>query len=186
MKELIKFSNVRKVYNIGEIIAKRLNIPYYYKEMIGLAAQESGLDKEFISKINTNLDPLHSLYLSTAPVGFAIQAQDQIIKKIAEKGSCVIVGRAADYVLRENKNVIRIFIHAPKEYRAKNIMEMYGDSEKDAIKNVEKSDKSRSNYYKTISSLEWGNASNYDLTIDSSIGKELTADIICDYIKKVK
>lgn len=64
-------------------------------------------------------------------------------------------------------------------------MEMYGDSEKDAIKNVEKSDKARSNYYKTVSSLEWGEANNYDLTIDSSIGKELTADIICEYIKKV-
>lgn len=171
--------------SIGEIIAKKLNIPYYYKEMIGLAAQESGLDKEFISKINTNLDPLHSLYLSTAPVGFAIQAQDQIIKKIAEKGSCVIVGRAAGYVLRDNKNVIRIFIHAPKEYRTKKIMEMYGDSEKDALKNIEKSDKARSNYYKTISSLEWGDANNYDLAIDSSVGKEVTADIICDYINKI-
>lgn len=64
-------------------------------------------------------------------------------------------------------------------------MEMYGDSEKDAIKNVEKADKARSNYYKTVSSLEWGEANNYDLTIDSSIGKELTADIICEYIKKV-
>lgn len=171
---------------IGELVAKRLNIPYYYKEMIGLAAQESGLDKDFISKINTNSDPLHSLYLSTSPVGFAIQAQDQIIRKIAEKGSSVIVGRAADYVLRDNKNLIRIFIHAPKEYRVKKVMEMYGDSEKDAIKNIEKSDKARRDYYKTISSLEWGNASNYDLTIDSSIGNELTADIICDYINKTK
>lgn len=171
---------------IGELIAKKLNIPYYYKEMIGLAAKESGLDKDFISEINTNSDPLHSLYLSTSPVGFAMQAQDQIIRKIAEKGSCVIVGRAADYVLRDNNNVVRIFIHAPKEYRIKNVMEMYGDSEKDATKNVEKSDKARSNYYKTISSLEWGNANNYDLSIDSSIGKEVTADIICDYINKTK
>lgn len=171
---------------IGELIAKKLNIPYYYKEMIGLAAKESGLDKDFISEINTNSDPLHSLYLSTSPVGFAMQAQDQIIRKIAEKGSCVIVGRAADYVLRDNNNVVRIFIHAPKEYRIKNVMEMYGDSEKDATKNVEKSDKARSNYYKTISSLEWGNANNYDLSIDSSIGKDITVDIICDYIKKIK
>lgn len=169
---------------IGELVAKKLNIPYYYKEMTAIAAKESGLDKEFISKINTDKDPLHSLYLSTTPVKYAIEAQDKVIKKIASKGSCVIVGRAADYVLRENKDVIKIFIYASEEYRIKKVMEMYKDSKEKAKKNIASSDKARAKYYKTISGLEWGKVDNYDLCINSEIGPEKTADIICNFINK--
>lgn len=171
---------------IGELVAKKLNIPYYYKEMTALAAKESGLDKEFVSKINQNSNFLHDLYLTTSPAKYAIEAQDKVIKKISEKGSCVIVGRAADYVLRDNSNLIRIFIHAPKEYRVKKVMEMYKDNKNQAIKNIDKSDKARSSYYKIISGLEWGKVNNYDLSIDSSIGPNLTAEIICEYVKKIK
>ena len=153
--------------------------------MTALAAKESGLDKEFITKLNDNKDPLHSLYLSTAPVKYAIEAQDKIIKKIASHGSYVIVGRAADYVLRDNKDIVKIFIHAPKEYRIKRVMEMYNDNENQARKNIEKSDKARASYYKNISNQEWGNIDNYDFTINSSIGNEKSADIICDYINKI-
>ena len=172
---------------IGELVAKRLNIPYYYKEMTLIAAQESGLDKEFISNLHLNSPTvLNDLYLSTSPVQYAIQAQDRVIKEIANQGSCVIVGRAADYVLRDNKDLVRIFIYAPKDYRVSNIMKMYNDTKQDAIKNVEKSDKTRSNYYKTISGLEWGKIDNYDLCIDSSIGKEECARIICEYVNNRK
>lgn len=171
---------------IGELVAKKLDIPYYYKEMTALAAQESGLDKEFISKMNQNSPSiLHDLYLSTTPIQYAIQAQDKIIKKIAENGSCVIVGRAADYVLRENKNLIKIFIYAPEEYKIKKVMEMYGDKKQEAAKNIEKSDKARSTYYKNISGLEWKRMQNYDICIDSSIGAEKTAETICEYIKRL-
>lgn len=87
---------------IGKIVAEKLDIPFYYKEMTALAAQESGLDQEFISDINANSpNLLHDLYLSTQVVQQAIAAQDKIIRKIADNGSCVIVGRAADYVLRD-------------------------------------------------------------------------------------
>jgi cytidylate kinase len=172
---------------IGELVAKQLDIPYYYKEMTAIAAKESGLDKEFISNLHLNSpNALNDLYLSTSPVQYAIQAQDRVIKEIASQGSCVIVGRAADYVLRDNKNLVRIFIYAPKDYRVSNIMEMYNDTEQEAIKNVEKSDKTRGNYYKTISGLEWGKRENYDLCIDSSIGKEECARIICEYVKSRK
>ena len=172
--------------SIGEIVAQKLSIPYYYKEMTALAAKESGLDKEFVSKINQNNDVLHELYLTSSPVQYAIEAQEQVINKIANEGACVLVGRAADYVLRNNKNVIKIFIYAPKEYRAKKVMEMYGDNEKDAYKNIEKSDKNRSSYYQMISGKIWGKSENYDLCIDSSIGKEKTAKIICDYVNVLK
>ncbi len=171
---------------IGKLVALKLGIPYYYKEMTALAAKESGLDKEFISDINSTKDVMHDLYLTTAPVKYAIEAQEKVIKMIAKKGSCVLVGRAADYVLRNNKNLIRIFIYAPKEYRIKKVMEMYHDTKEKALKNIEKSDKNRASYYEIISGQKWGNPENYDLCIDSSIGKEKTTEIICDYINKLK
>lgn len=170
---------------IGELVSKRLNIPYYYKEMTALAAQESGLDKEFISKLNDSPNVLHDLYLTTSPVKYAIEAQDRVIKEIAQNGSCVIVGRAADYVLRDNPNLVRVFIYAPKDYRISKVMEMYNDTKVKAKKNVEKSDKARANYYSIISGKEWGNKENYDLCIDSKLGTEKTADIICEYIKNI-
>ncbi len=170
---------------IGELVAQKLNIPYYYKEMTALAAKESGLDKEFISNLNHSQDIMHDLYLTTSPVKYAIEAQEKVLKKIAEKGSCVIVGRAADYVLRDNPNVIKIFIYAPKEYRIKNIMEMYHDTKEKAQKNIEISDKNRATYYELISTQKWANPENYDLCITSKLGKEKTAEIICDYLKKI-
>jgi len=170
---------------IGSLVAKELNIPYYYKEMTALAAKESGLDQEFISKINDSSEILHDLYMSSSPVKYAILAQEKIIKKIAMEGSCVIIGRASDYVLRDNDNLLRIFIYANKEYKINKLNEMYGDDRKKAIKNMHKSDKNRSSYYKIISGNTWGDYKNYDLMIDSSVGVQKTASIIVDYVNKV-
>ena len=169
---------------IGKIVAEKLGIPFYYKEMTALAAQESGLDKEFIADINANApETLHSLYLSTNVIQQAIVAQDKIIRKIADNGSCVIIGRAADYVLRDYENVVRIFISAPEEYRIKRIMEVYGDSEEKAKRNMRRSDNARSAYYENISGHKWGDSKNYNLCIDGSIGVEKCAEIIFSYIK---
>ena len=168
---------------IGEIVAKKLGIPFYYKEMMALAAQESGLHQEFIEDINSNSPTLlHNLYLSTDIIQRAISAQDKVIKQIAKNGSCVIVGRAADFVLREQKNLVRVFIYAPEEFKIKRIMELYGDSRKDAIKNIKRSNEARSSYYEKISGLTWGDHHNYDLVINSSIGFERSADIICEHV----
>lgn len=170
---------------IGKMVAEKLGIPFYYKEMTALAAQESGLDKEFISDINANSpDVLRNLYLSTNVVQQAVVAQDKIIRKIADNGSCVIVGRAADYVLRDYKNVVRLFIYAREEYKVKRVMEIYGDTAKDAQKNVRRADEARAAYYNNISGLQWGGAHNYDLLIDSSVGVERCVGLICDYIRK--
>ncbi len=169
---------------IGKVVAEKLGIPFYYKEMTALAAQESGLDKEFISDINANSpDVLRSLYLSCEVVQQAITAQDKIIRKIADNGSCVIVGRAADYVLRNYKDVVRIYIYAPEEYRVKRIMEVYGDSEEEAKKNLRRSDKARAAYYANISAQKWGDSKNYDLCVDSSIGVEQSANLIVSYVQ---
>ena len=169
---------------IGRLVAKRCGIPFYYKEMTALAAQESGLDQEFISDINVNSPShLHCLYLSTDVVQQAVQAQDKVIRKIADNGSCVIVGRAADYVLRDYEDVVRIFIYAPEEYKIKRVMKIYGDSYEDAKKNVRRSDDARASYYRNISERVWGDRRNYELMIDSSIGIDASVDTICTYLQ---
>lgn len=169
---------------IGKLVAERLGVPFYYKEMTALAAQESGLDREFISEINANSPAmLHSLYLSTKVIQQAIIAQDKVIRKIADQGSCVIVGRAADYVLRDYENVVRLFIYAPEDYRTRRVMEVYGDRIEEAKRNIHRSDEARAAYYKNISGKNWGERKNYDFLINSSIGIENCVKAICDYIR---
>ena len=164
---------------IGKMVAERLGIPFYYKEMTVLAAEESGLDREFISGLNRNSPRrLHDLYLSRRVVRHAIRAQYKVIQKIADNGSCVIVGRAADFVLRDRSDVVRVFIHAPEEYRIKRVMELYGDSKKEAEKNIKHSDKARASYYKHVSGLEWGDGAHYDIVIDSSVGLDAATESI--------
>lgn len=168
---------------IGKCVANALGIPFYYKEMITLAAKESGLNREFISDIHKNSpDIMRDLYLSSNAVQYAIKAQDAIIREIAENGSCVIVGRAADYILKDYDNVVRIFIHAPQDYRIQRVMDVYGDTPKEARVNIERSDKARASYYEHISGTHWGDARNYELTVDSSDGVDKTAQFIVRYI----
>lgn len=165
---------------IGKLAAEQLGLPFYYKEMTALAAQESGLDQEFISDLNENAPHLlYDLYLSTHVVQQAVVAQEKVIRKIADNGACIIVGRAADYVLRDYEKVIRIFIHAPKEHRIQNIMEMYEDTAEEAASHVKHSDDARAAYYRNISGKSWGDMHNYDLCVDASMGREKCVELIC-------
>lgn len=170
---------------IGKLVAERLGIPYYYKELLAVTAKESGLSEEYLNELNARDDEgiMRDLYLGSAPAEYAIKAQRRAILEIAKHGSCVIVGRAADYVLRDNKKVLRVFISAPETYRVKKLKEMYGDNPAEARKSIKKSDTNRASYYNTISGLEWGRRENYDLCVDSSIGNESTAGIIAEYAK---
>ncbi len=170
---------------IGRLVAEKLGVPFYDKELAALAAQESGLDREFISKINRNAPArLRELYLSTAAVAEAIVAQDRIIKRIAENGACVIVGRAADYVLREREDVVKVYLHAPVEYRVQKVMEMYGDNEQEAVKHVQRADTARAAYYESISGNTWGAAEHYDVTLNCENGIEATAEKLIKLIQK--
>ena len=172
---------------IGKLVAEQLGIPYYYKEMLAVSAKESGLSEEYLDKMNSRDDEgiMRDLYLGSAPAEYAIKAQRQAILEIAKHGSCVIVGRAADYVLRDNKKVLKVFISAPESYRVKKLKEMYGDKPAEARKSIKKSDANSASYYSAISGLEWGRRENYDLCLDSSIGNEATAKIIAEYAKNV-
>ena len=171
---------------IGQLVAKKLNVPCYYKELVAIAAQESGLAREFISGINSDENVvMRELYLSSDPVERAISAQGKAIRQIADAGACVIIGRSADYMLRNYQNVVRVFIYAPKDYRANKIMEMYGDSLGAARKSIVRSDNARASYYKSVSGQEWGDPHGYELCIDASIGEDAAANLICDYINRM-
>ena len=169
---------------IAKLVAKKLNVPFYSKEITYMVAKESGLANEYIDNDFENIDKyLNELYLSTNVLNENINAQSKIIKKIADNGQCVIVGRAACHVLKDYDNVINIFIYGSEKTKINNIMEMYGDSYEDAKKHMHKSDEARSNYFRNISGKEWKDVSNYDLCIDANLGKEKTAEIIYKYIK---
>lgn len=106
-------------------------------------------------------------------------------KEIAKKGNCVIVGRTADYILKEDEKLVRIFLYDPLEYRLNKVMEIYYDSHEDALRYIHKSDHSRKSYYEVISNKTWGDKSNYDLCLDCKLGNETIKDIICNYVKSL-
>ena len=170
---------------IGALTAKQLSVPFYSKEMTALAARESGLADEFISEMDENApDLFRQLYLSTTVVQEAVTAQEKIIRRIADEGACVIVGRAADYVLRGRPDVIRVFLYAPEEKRIANIMEMYHDTEEAARAQMNRSDRARAAYYQNISGRKWADVNNYDLCVDASAGKEAVAGLLADYVRR--
>lgn len=163
---------------IGKLVAKELNIPFYDKEEI----KDYALKNNIINSNYSN-EELYEHFLSLDASKEAIINQSKVIKNIANSGNAVIIGRAADYILKENKNLIKIFIYAPMDYKIKNIMKNYGDNEKQAKSHILNSNKLRSNYYSVISNKTWGDKNNYDLCIDSKIGNENVVKIICDYVK---
>ncbi|GHV44199.1 hypothetical protein AGMMS49546_27790 [Spirochaetia bacterium] len=168
----------------GLLVAEKLGIPCYYKEMTSLAGEESGLAAEFISSINAASPAgVRDMYLDTDIVRQAIVAQGKAIQKIADAGSCVIVGRAADYVLKGNENLVRVFIHAPEEHRIKEVMKVYGVTEDEARKQTHAQNAARAAYHKHLSGNVWGDSRQYELCIDSSRGAEKTAALICEYVK---
>lgn len=168
---------------IGKALADKLGIPFYDKELISIAAKESGVDSDVFENVDEHAanSLLYSLSMGLYSFGNGFSAmgdlpvndrlyilQHKIIKKLAEQGSCVIVGRCADYVLKERDNVINIFIHADIEHRKKRAVEVHGVDKSRAEQIVNKTDKVRANYYSFYSGQKWGYAQYYDLCIDSS------------------
>lgn len=168
--------------SFGKKLAKKLNVSYYDKELLSKAAEELGFDQNIFNK-NDERKPsfLRSLlsfsYGSTNGISSdgtlsqenIYRFQSETIKSIARKESCVIVGRTADYLLRNDNNLISIFIHAPIEKRARTIMERDNlDSINEAISKALKHDRIRENYYNFFTNRKWGEASNYNISFDSS------------------
>lgn len=189
---------------IGKQIAEALSVPFYDKEIVALAAEKSGLNAEYLNKVwddtneldsaraeaNENQDAegrlRHELYLTTSPAKYAVEAQEAAVKAVARAGSCVIVGRAADYVLRHRQDLLRIFIYGSQDLRVKNIMAMYGDTEVEAKKHLTQSDQNRAQYYNLISGQKWGDPHNYDLCLDVALGKEKIVQAVVKLVREEK
>lgn len=166
---------------IARIVAEKLNISFYDKNLLMEAAKNDG---SYLNYVNEGEDGYH-IYLSLDANKEAIVAQREIIEELAKKESFVIVGRCADYILKNNKKLIRVFLYASEEYRVSKIMEMYGDLEDDALKNIRKSDAARKNYYSLIANRNWSDRNNYDLYLDASNDANDVAAIIVNKAKDI-
>lgn len=163
---------------IGRLVANQLKIPFYDKEEI----KEFAIKNNIVNS-NSSDEEIYDNFLSLDASKDAIINQSNVIIKIANNSDAVIIGRAADYILKDNKNVVKVFIYAPMDYKVKNVMKNYGDDEKQAKIHILNSDESRSNYYSAIANKVWGDKNNYDLCIDAKIENENVVKIICDYVK---
>jgi cytidylate kinase len=182
---------------VGKILAKKLGIPFYDKELIAISARDSGLSEALFSNADEKATSsiFYSLVMGNYPMAsgalgvsemplndqlFLIQSKT--IKRLAEEGPCVIVGRCADYILREMDRVVNIFIHAEIANRVKRAIEVYEIDEKKAEEVCLKTDKQRANYYNYYSDRKWGMCRTYDLSLDSGrIGVEGCADLIIEF-----
>ena len=177
---------------IGKKLAEDLGIPFYDKELLTIAAKESGFCEEIFETHDEK--PTSSFLYSLVMGGYGSDsmplnhklflAQFETIKKIAKQGSCVIIGRCADYALEEMDNVVNVFVHASMEERVKRVVEEYGDDPKKAEDIINKTDKKRANYYNYYSDKKWGVASTYNLSIDSGkIGIDKSVELIKEFAK---
>lgn len=187
--------------DVGERIAKYFNIPFYDKELVEMAAQKSNISKEALKEVdehatNSFLYSLasgnYSLCGINAPIYYEMPindklfiAQSEVIKDVAKEGSCVIVGRCADYVLEsENVDYLNVFIYGGVDYRAKRVMEAQGLTQSKARDKVIKTDKQRRTYYDYYTSRDWGVMSNYDLCVNTEkIGIDGAANLIIGCVK---
>lgn len=173
---------------IGECLAKKMGIAYYDKELISLTAKKTGFALDFVKEVEEKQTSsfLYSIYAAaTVPSVYeqARNAQFSVIRELAENGPCVIVGRAADCILKNFPNSVHIFIHAPLSERIRRARDDYQEPMDNPERALQKKDKSRAAFYNTYSEYPWGDIRNYDMALNSSIGIDKSADIIWDYVK---
>ena len=186
---------------IGELVAKKLGVPFYDKKLILLAAEKSGLSAETIEKadetatnsflyaISTGNYFLGGMFPGRVPelpaTDMLYKAQSEIITAAAEEGPCVIVGRCADAILDDRDDVLRVFVRAEEEDRVTRIMERVGVDRKEAAELVSKTDKKRSSYYNFYAQKRWGEVESYDLMINhSKISTEEAVALIASIAEK--
>lgn len=186
---------------IGEMVAERLGIPFYDKEIIEETAKTAGMSPEFVAKHEESLSnsfiynfTVGAIYglahpdkpdLKNLPARERIfLIQQEVIRDMADKGPCVIVGRCADYILKDREDMIKVFIYADDETRRKRVIEEYGRLPEYIDQTVAYVDKRRRLHYESYTTQQWGDRKNYHLMLDSSaLGLEACADIICTAVK---
>ena len=171
---------------IGKLVAQKLGIPCYDAEIIQKIAQESGFSEGYIREAGeyTPGGVLDNLFSNRAygPTNedYLWNIQYNLITELAQKGACVIVGRCADYILRDTADCLKVFIHADMDFRAKRIVEVYGERENSPEQRIKDKDKRRRAYHRFYTNRKWGQSQNYHITLDSGVlGLERCAEIIC-------
>ncbi len=174
---------------VGRLIADKLGIKFYDKEFITKLALETGLSEEYIENNEQKRDILSGLnngyYFGLDNSDELFIKESEMIKEVAEKESCVIIGRCSDFILKDRENVIKVFVYSDMEDKIKRAIEIYGFDESKAEKEIKRIDKLRANHYKYYTEKEWDDHSNYDICINSdTLGVEKSADLICSMIKE--
>ena len=170
---------------IGRLVAQKLCIPCYDHELIDKITEESGLLKSFVeSNVEDAQGGWFSFMAGRDFYGHSLQddlylAQTKVIRELADKGPCVIIGRCADSILEDYDNVLKVFIHASIEKRAERIVHQYGETTEDPVHRLKEKDKKRKAYYQLYSDRKWGAMENYHVALDSgALGLERCAEII--------
>ena len=162
---------------IGEEVAKKLGIAYYDKEMIGQIAEQAGLSSEYVRE-NAELSPKKGWFAyafsgrditGKSVEDMVYEAQRKVIMEIAEKENCVIIGRNADFILKDRKDVLNVFIHGSIPEKVRRICSLYNVTEVDAIKMINDIDKRRRTNYNFYTEQKWGMAENYTMSLNSSV-----------------
>ena len=185
---------------IAKMLAEEFGCEFYDRKLLNLAAKESGFPEEMFEKTDEHVGFLKSLFTMPLPIisdsnfyksdiseDGLFQFQSDAIRKAAEKGSCVFVGRCADYVLRDDPHAINIFVSADMEWRANRVMERHACSHDEAVKIIRLAEDKRASYYNYYTGKRWGDSASYHLCINSSLlGLRKTADVIALFIREWK
>ncbi len=180
----------------GRALAEALGLPYFDKEIINKVAARYGYDPDILHRADEKKpSPFRSMLLgkygvmdmyATSPLSreSLYEAQTNVIRQICNEGGCVIVGRTADYIMREHPGLVSVFIHAPKEWRAQNLIKRgEANNLQEALVKIRKADSDREGYYNYFTGRKWGTADNYHLTIDASLlSPEEMVDMIARYV----
>lgn len=183
---------------IAKALAEKLGYAYYDSALVEEVAKETGFDPSYIEDAGEyapGKSMLSYAFSSASPhpsgkpgaTDYLWAAQCKVILSLAEKGNCVIVGRCADYILRDREDCLNVFIHAPTGYKAERIVELYGVTDKSPEKRLEEKDTRRRVNYKYFTGREWGLTENYHISLDSGmLGEEKCVDIIADVVSTSK
>ena len=181
---------------IGKKLAERLGVPYYDKELVNEVALETGFDPRYIEEAGEhapiggrlayafNMQGVPGIMRGLSATDFLWCIQREVILRIADKGPCVIVGRSADYILKDRKDALHVFVHADMDFRAERIVRLYGQSEKTPEQRLRDKDERRKLYYRSFTMREWGDVHNYDIALDSGrLGLDACVEAIITLVK---
>lgn len=180
-------------HDIGKAVAEKLGYDFYDNEIIQMAAGSTGYDPQFIKDREENMtnsflyDLMSQMYVYSetqeSPHDEIFESEAGVIRNLAEKGNCVIVGRCADYVLGDRPDTLKVYLHASEDFRTKRIMKTENLSKEDALQKIRRMDRRRSDNYRYYAHRIWGRAQNYDLTVNTEIGTDAVQNMIKDLLE---